>query len=299
MSEQHDIPEELKMLLAMTPQELRVVFTVKKQEATKTLTADDLEKPAYIAEYTFKGPETDIPIRVYTPEGTGPFPGIVFYHGGGWIFGDIEGYDSLCRAMCVGTGAVVISVAYRLAPEAKFPAPAEDAYAALAYAHDNAKTHNIDPERIAVSGDSAGGNLAAAVTLITRDRHGPKIKFQSLIYPSCNVASFDETQKDAPFMKYFADAYLKTPEDAQNLYASPIKADLNGLPPAFLLTCDTDTLRDDGRAYAQKLNASGVPCEYINVVGLDHGFIDVNKRLLPAVAQYQDAMFASLKAGLQ
>ncbi|KAI8578526.1 hypothetical protein K450DRAFT_246189 [Umbelopsis ramanniana AG] len=202
--------------------------------------------------------------------------------------------------MCVATEAVVISVGYRLASEFKFPAAAHDAYGALVHCYENPETYNIDRNRIAVAGDSAGGNLAAVVTLMSRDQRGPAIKYQCLIYPAVDIPRFfTEAYADAPMLQYFADAYLKSREDADNIYVSPLKADLTGLPPCFLLTCQSDSLLQEGKDYVQKLHESGVPCEYLNVVGLDHGFVDVNKHLEPKVAPHQDAIFAAMKKALQ
>ncbi|KAH8549776.1 lipase/esterase [Umbelopsis sp. PMI_123] len=300
MAESKEIPAHIKMLLAIPPQEVRTIFTVEKDKVLKQVKPSDLEQPAKLVDSTFKGPETDIPIRVYTPAGTGPFPAILFFHGGGWVFGDIPGYDSLCRAMCVATEAVVISVDYRLSPEAKFPAAINDCFGALVHCYENSEIYDIDPSRIAVVGDSAGGNLAAAVTLFSRDHQGPAIKFQVLIYPAVDVARFyTETHAGDPMSKYFADAYLNTPEDAQNIYVSPLRADLTGLPPCFLLTCESDALLPHGKKYVEKLQQSGVPCEYINALDVDHGFVDVNKHVEPKVAPYQDAIFAALKTALK
>ncbi|KAG2188095.1 hypothetical protein INT44_000846, partial [Umbelopsis vinacea] len=315
--------EQVKLLLELTPQDMRKMFKVQRTQLDSKLKPTDFEQPAKIIDSSFKGPESDIPIRVYTPEGTvltlstdtkrpvmllivnlitgsGPFPAIVFYHGGGWIFGDIPGYDSFCRAMCVATEAVVISVDYRLASEFKFPAAVHDTYGALVHCYENPETYNIDRNRVAVAGDSAGGNLAAATTLMSREHQGPAIKFQCLIYPAVDIPRFfTEAYVDSPMLPYFADAYLNSREEAANIYASPLKAVLTGLPPCFLLTCQSDPLLEEGKDYVKKLQESGVPCEYYNVDGLDHGFVDDNKHRDPKVAPHQDAVFAALKKGLQ
>ncbi|KAI9289554.1 Alpha/Beta hydrolase protein [Umbelopsis sp. AD052] len=300
MTSAQEKAEQVKLLLEMTPQDMRKMFKVQRTQLDSKLKPTDFEQPAKIIDSSFKGPESDIPIRVYTPEGSGPFPAIVFYHGGGWIFGDIPGYDSFCRAMCVATEAVVISVDYRLASEFKFPAAVHDTYGALVHCYENPETYNIDRNRVAVAGDSAGGNLAAVTTLMIREHRGPAIKFQCLIYPAVDIPRFfTEAYVDSPMLPYFADAYLNSREEAANIYVSPLKADLTGLPPCFLLTCQSDPLLEEGKDYVKKLQESGVPCEYYNVDGLDHGFVDVNKHRDPKVAPHQDAVFAALKKGLQ
>ncbi|KAJ2965079.1 hypothetical protein NQZ79_g209 [Umbelopsis isabellina] len=296
MTAEEEAAPNVEVLLALSAPELRATMIAFREKQTAHLPPPKLEEPANITDSDFQGPESIVPVRIYTPEGSGPFPGIVFYHGGGWVMGNLDVYDSVCRAMCVSTGAVLVSVDYRLAPESKFPAAVEDAYAALIHVKENAKTYNIDPTRIAVAGDSAGGNISAAVTLMSRDRNGPSIKFQCLIYPACDFTS--DAGKNKVMLEYFMNMYLSKPEDAENIYASPLRADLSGLPAAYILTCDDDALRDEGRAYSEKLKACGIPCEYVNVEGLSHGFFDQNKSHVPAIAKYQDGAFTALKKGL-
>ncbi|KAG2177767.1 hypothetical protein INT43_003014 [Umbelopsis isabellina] len=290
MTAEEEAAPNLEALLTMSAPELRATMIALREKQTAHCPPPKLEEPANITNSDFRGPESIVPVRIYTPKGSGPFPCIVFYHGGGWVFGNLDVYDSLCRAMCVGTGAVLVSVDYRLAPENKFPAAVEDAYAALLHVKKNAKIYNIDTTRIAVAGDSAGGNISAVVTLMTRDRKGPNIKFQCLIYPACDFRS--TAGQHSAMLQHKS-------EDADNIYASPLKADLSGLPAAYLLTCDDDVaLRDEGRAYYEKLEACGVPCEYVNMEGLSHGFFDQNKHQVPAIAKYQDDAFLAIKKGL-
>ncbi|CAM0141228.1 unnamed protein product [Umbelopsis sp. WA50703] len=280
MTTEEEQPINVEAFFTMSIAEVRETLKATRKNRLAQLPPAKLEEPSSITDSDFQGPESVIPIRIYTPEGSGPFPGIVFYHGGGWIMGDLETYDSVCRAMCVGTGAVLVSVDYRLAPEYKFPAATEDAYAGLIHVVANAKKYNIDPTRIAVAGDSAGGNISAAVTLMTRD-----LRLFGKTQAFLNTSSFRT-------------AYHRKPEDAESIYASPLLADLTGLPAAYLLTCDDDPLRDEGLAYCNKLKASGVPCEYTNVIGQSHGFFDRNKYQVPEVAQYHDAIFAAIKKAL-
>lgn len=231
------------------------------------------------------GPGDDIPIRVYTPEGFGPLPGVgplpvlVYFHGGGWVVGDVEAQDADCRMMANGAGCIVVSVDYCLAPENKFPAPAEDAYAATRWVAENAARLGGDETRIAVGGGSAGGNLAAVVALMARDRGGPSLACQVLTVPvtdrDFDTKSYRENGEDYVLtrdeMMWFWDHYLSSDDEADHPYASPLRApDLSGLPPAFIQTAEYDPLRDEGRAYADRLEAVGVPVKYRCYEGMIH-----------------------------
>ena len=228
------------------------------------------------------GPGGEIPIRIYTPQGgSSPRPVIVYYHGGGWVIGTLETHDPLCRHLAKETGAVVVSVDYRLAPEHKFPAGPEDCYAATRWASEHAAEIGADPKRLAVGGDSAGGNLAAAVSLMARDRGKPAIALQLLIYPvtehGYETASYRENAKglllEKDSMVWFWNHYLASPADGQNPYASPLRArDLKGLPPAMVVTAEFDPLRDEGEAYAKRLREAGVTVKTKRYDGLIHGF---------------------------
>jgi len=224
---------------------------------------------------------TTIPVRIYTPEGNGPFPVFVYYHGGGWVIGNLETADASCRMLANRTGNLVISVDYRLAPEYKFPIPAEDSYAALEWVHENASSFNGDPTQIVVGGDSAGGNLSAVVSLMSRDRKGPPISAQILIYPvTCleyNSPSYHEFQEgfglDRELMIWFGNHYIKSDEDIRHGYVAPLLAeDTSHLPRAFVITAENDVLRDEGAAYAEKLKSAGVDVEYTCEVGMVHGY---------------------------
>lgn len=228
-----------------------------------------------------------IPIRIYTPVGEGPFPLFVFFHGGGFVVGDVESYDVTCRILAIKTGAKVISVDYRLAPEHPFPAAPEDCYVATKWVAEHAKELNGDPCNIIVGGDSAGGTLAAAVTLMARDRKTPVISKQILIYP---VTDFHQQGIPSPYPSYsenadgfgvtnthmglFWDLYLEKEEDRSHPYASPIRAaELNSLPPALLLTAEYDVLRDEGEQYGRRLHEAGVSVRAKRFEGIIHGFL--------------------------
>lgn len=227
------------------------------------------------------GPDREIGVRIYTPTGEGPFPALLYYHGGGWTLGDLDTADVLCRQIANEVNCVVVSVDYRLAPENKFPAATDDAFAAYLWVCDNSTLLNVTPSVIAVSGDSAGGNLAAAVALMARDQHVQLPLFQLLLCPVTNYAFDSQSYIEnavgygltTETMKWFWRNYLNDVEDGNNPYASPLSAsDLSGLPPALIITAEYDPLRDDGEQYAQRLHASGVSVELTRYDGMVHGF---------------------------
>lgn len=223
-----------------------------------------------------------VPARVYRPHGDGPFPVVMMFHGGGWVIGDLETADSQSREVCRGAGAVVISVDYRLAPEHRFPAAAEDCYSATKWAAEYVGGHDGDAGSLAVVGDSAGGNLAAVVAQMARDRGGPRIAFQLLVYPVTDGVNFDTASyRDnaegylltAEAMHWFWDHYVPSPDDRRNPYASPLLAsDLSALPPALVMTAEYDPLRDEGEAYGRALTKAGVDAEVVRYDGFIHGF---------------------------
>ncbi len=240
------------------------------------------EAVANVENLRIPGPAGEIPIRVYTPKGEGPFPILVFFHGGGWVIGNLDTHDSICRSLANGAGCVVVSVDYRLAPEHKFPAAAEDAYSATRWVAANTDRLDGDPARISVGGDSAGGNLAAVVSLMARDKGGPALIYQLLIYPTTNLSSFDTKSFSEhgeryiltkASMAYYRDHYIGGKEDAENPYASPLLAkDLKGLPPALVITAEFDVLTDESKAYAERLVEAGVPVTYTCYEGMIHPF---------------------------
>jgi acetyl esterase len=260
----------------MTPDEARrqMARRAAPEQQIPSVSIDDRAVP---------GPGGDVPVRIYTPGGAGPFGALVYYHGGGWVLGNIAMTDLPCRLLAKASGCVVVSVDYRLAPEHKFPAPAEDCFAAVKWLSDNAASVNCDPSRIAVGGTSAGGNLAAVVALMARDRGGPPIAFQLLIYPATrrelDTNSHRQFASDNYYilsradMEWFWNHYLANPADAANPYACPDRAvTLKGLPPALVITAEFDPLRDEGEAYAARLREEGVPSVLRRYNGVTHGF---------------------------
>ncbi len=227
------------------------------------------------------GPGGEILARVYTPEGDGPFPVLVYFHGGGWVIANLEVYEPSCRALCNAAESIVVSVAYRQAPEHKYPAAVDDAYAATQWVIANAAQLNGDPSCVAVAGESAGGNLATVVCLKSRDEGGRMPAAQLLVYPvtdsRMNTPSYSENRDAKPLnaamMPWFWKHYLENPEDGHQPYASPMMAnDLGGLPPAIVITAEIDPLRDEGEAYAQRLADAGVSVKAARYDGVTHEF---------------------------
>jgi acetyl esterase len=242
------------------------------------------------------GPGGALPVRVYRPKD--PQRGVlVYFHGGGWVIGSLEGADGACRALANRSRCVVISIGYRLAPETKFPGPVEDAYAAVRWVADNAADLRIDPARIAVGGSSAGGNLAVVAALVARDRGGPKIAFQLLTVPVTELSSKAESHREfaegygltSADMEWFGRHYVRTEADADEPYASVLRADLHGLPPAFVITAECDPLRDDGEEYARRLSKLGIAARFRRYPGMFHGFMSFPGALPEAAEAFDDA----------
>jgi acetyl esterase len=236
-----------------------------------------------------------IPARIYTPktlrQADGPAGGLVFFHGGGWVIGDLDSHDVACRKLAVEGQLIVISVDYRRAPEHKFPAAVEDAIAATAWIAAHAREFGIDPERLLVGGDSAGGNLAAVVALAARDGNGPSISGQVLIYPATDFAMTHASHREPEtsillthsVIRWFRDHYLNGEADVGDWRASPARANtLAGLPPAYVLTAGADPLRDEGDEYARRLKEAGVAVTHRTFPGQFHGFFTMGKLLQQA-----------------
>jgi acetyl esterase len=260
---------------------------------------------AAVADRTIPGPAGDLAVRVYTPHGQPPLPIVVWFHGGGWVVGTLDTYDTVCRALAAAAPAVVVAVDYRLAPEHRYPAAAEDAYAATLWASRNAAELGGSQQRLAVAGDSAGGNLAAVIALGARDRGGPAIGFQLLVYPitdhGMDTASYrehaDGYQLTAAGMRWYWDHYLGG-ADGGAPDASPLRAAFfGGLPPALVITAEHDVLRDEGEAYAARLRAAGVPAAVSRYPGMVHGFFRWRAVTPAAEAALQEAA-AAVRAAL-
>ena len=264
-----------------TPAEVRA-SRAQNAEAMAAMAGPE-QAVARVENRTIPGPAQPIPVRVYWPVTGKTLPVFVYLHGGGWVFGTIDAVDRNCRALANAAECVVVNVDYRLAPENKFPAAADDAYAVVAHIAAHPEEFGADASRIAVGGDSAGGNLAAVTCLMARDRNGPRLAFQLLVYP---VVDYDDdrpstTENDGYLltrasMKYFWDHYVSSPEQGRQPYASPINAQsLAGLPPAIVITAECDPLRDQGEAYAQGLEQAGVPVTLKCYAGAIHVFFQM------------------------
>lgn len=241
------------------------------------------------------GPGGPLAARIYTPVGlTGRVtPACVYYHGGGWVIGDLDSHDAICRQLANESGCRVVAVDYRLAPENKFPAAFDDAYAALVWTEANASDHHINPNRLAVAGDSAGGNLAAAVALHTRLKGGPQLKYQVLFYPVTQARAQTASMHDLATgyflekagMDWFCDQYLPAGADVNDPRVSPLAAkDVSGVAPAYVLVAGFDPLKDEGKDYAAKLKAAGVAVDYVEFESMIHGFLGM-AGLVPQAGQ--------------
>jgi acetyl esterase len=239
------------------------------------------EPVAHVENRVIPGLAGDIPVRVYTPQGSGPFPVLVYFHGGGWVIGDLNTHDGICRSLTNLASCLVVSVGYRLAPEHKFPAAPDDCYAVTCWLAEHAASLNGDPSRIAVGGDSAGGNLTAVVAQMARDRGGPSLVFQLMVYPVTDLnATAPSIQENAEGyfltrddMVWFTNHYLNSDDEKNNPLASPLLApDLHGLPPALIITAEYDPLRDEGEMYGQRLIEAGVPVVISRYDGMIHAF---------------------------
>ncbi|MBI5265136.1 MAG: alpha/beta hydrolase [Bradyrhizobium sp.] len=250
---------------------------------------------ASVEPLSIPAPHGQIPARVYTPkklrQKDGLSPALVFFHGGGWVIGDLETHDVVCRKLADQGELIVVSVDYRLAPEHKFPAAVDDSIAATKWIAANAKQLGIDADRLSVGGDSAGGNLAAVVSIAARDGDGPAIAGQVLIYPAvdCALAHPSHSEPETSILlthsviRWFYDHYLDSTADVHDWRASPARATtLIGLPPAYVLTAGADPLRDEGDEYAERLKRAGVPVTYKHFPGQFHGFFTMGKLLQQA-----------------
>lgn len=243
------------------------------------------------------GDGTSLPLRVYTPNTQGPRPVVLYFHGGGFVAGDLDVVDEPARAVANATGATVVTAAYRLAPEHAFPAASDDATAALHWVVDNIADHGGNPDNVVLMGDSAGGNLAVSTALRARDTQGPHITALVLIYPAlhpnADLPSRTEFTEGyllgAADMDFFWKNYLQKPEDANNPYAVPPIADLTGLPATLVVTTENEVIRDEAEQFADSLRAAGVECRHTRLDGLVHGVFWLSGAI-PRSSEIQDAV---------
>ncbi|CAN5858627.1 alpha/beta hydrolase [soil metagenome] len=257
-----------------------------------------------VVDRTVPGAAGPIPVRIYTPKGSGPFPILVYYHGGGWVIADLDTYDASPRALANLANAVVVSAHYRQGPEHKFPAAHQDAFAAYRWVLANARSLEGDSSNVAVAGESAGGNLAAAVSMMARDSGARMPAHQVLIYPiagyDLDTPSYRENAEakplNKPTMQWFFDQYLRSAEDGNNPLIDLVHADLERLPPATVITAQIDPLRSEGKALADRLESAGVQVDYRNYEGSTHEFFGMGAVLDDAKAAQQQAAEGLRKA---
>jgi acetyl esterase/lipase len=280
--------------------------------ASAVASAGPVEPVGQVAERVFPGPAGDRPARVYRPAGEGPWPVLVYFFGGGWSLGTLDTCDGVCRSLTNAARCVTVAVSYRLAPEHKFPAAVEDCHAGAAWVAAHAADLGVDAGRMAVGGDSSGGNLAAAVSLLARDQGGPALVHQLLVYPNTDYQAGTPSLRDmtdqhffnAEAVRWYWGLYLASPEDGANPLASPLRAgDLSGLPPATVITAEYDPLRDEGERYAARLAEAGVPVELTRYDGMAHGFftmagdLEVAREAVAAAAARLRGAFGPAPAG--
>ena len=263
-----------------------------------------------VRELTADGPAGPVRLRLYRPRGvaaSAPLPALIFFHGGGWVIGDMDTHDVLCRQITDGADISVVNVDYRLAPEEKFPAAVDDAWVATRWVAGHATELGIDAARLAVGGDSAGGNLAAVVALLARDQGAPPIRFQVLIYPVTDVGAESPSYTEfadgfmltRDSMRWFIGHYLRTKDDAADWRVSPLRApSVAGVAPALMVTAGFDPLRDEGDAYARKLREAGVRVDSISYGGMIHGFAPMG-RLIEAGNRAVAHVAATLREALR
>jgi acetyl esterase len=310
--------------MALDPQVKAILDQMASLPAFETMSVPDARKQtiertaagklptlpvASVVNRVIPGPAGDLPVRIYTPNGAGPFPLMVFFHGSGFVVCNLDTHDGSCRNLCSAGGCVVVSVDYRLAPEDKFPAGPDDCYAATKWAAAHARELNADGPRIVIAGDSAGGNLVAVTALMVRDKGGPALRGQLMIYPVTDyykpghpsyIDNAEGYGLTAAGMRWFWGHYLNNEAEANNPYVSPLRADnLRGLPPALIITAEYDVLRDEGERYGKRLTEAGVPTKVTRYDGMHHGFfqmygiVDKAKKALEEAVTWLKERFAS------
>jgi acetyl esterase len=298
-------PQVEGLLTAMEAEGRPPIHTLSVAEARigseeiAALSGDRIEVGA-VRDITIPVDGADVGARVYTPEGTGPHPIVMFFHGGGWVVCSLDTHDNIARAICRDAAAVVVSVDYRMAPEFRYPTAAYDCFAATKWVADNAPSLGGDASRMAVCGDSAGGNLSAVVSQMARDAGGPSITFAALIYPAVDMTakggSLDENAAgyflETIGMEWFMGHYLSDEERAETMASPLLHENLSGLPPCFVATCEYDPLRDEGEAYAAALKSAGCHVESKRYDGLIHGaanmtgVLDLGRQLVADVSSH-------------
>ena len=289
----------------LSPKDARQLFI-----ETRPLSTPNPPAIGVVKNVAAEGPHGPIPLRLYRPSGVPEstrLPVHVYFHGGGWVIGDLETHDVLCRQLTAASGACVVAVDYRLAPEHKFPAAVDDAWAATRWIVGHGAELGVDGGRLSVGGDSAGGNLAAVVALMARDAGGPAVALQVLVYPVTDLGAEAKSYVDfadgymltRESMRWFRAHYLARPGDATDWRASPLRAaSLAGLPPALVITAGFDPLRDEGEAYAARLRDAGVMVDSVCFGGMIHGFAGMGKVLgsaLRVVTLMGDALRQALR----
>jgi acetyl esterase len=289
----------------LSPKDARQLFRETRPASTPTP-----PEIGAVNDLLAEGPTGAVPVRIYRPVGAAAdalLPGLVYFHGGGWVIGDLETHDVLCRQLTAEARVSVVAVDYRLAPEHKFPAAADDAWAATRWLVANAARLGIDAKRLAVGGDSAGGNLAAVVALMARDAGAPSIACQVLLYPVTDASTESPSYRafadgyllTLDSMRWFIDHYLASNDQANDWRVSPLRAaSLAGLPPTLILTAGFDPLRDEGEAYARALRDAGVRVDYSCYGGMIHGFVPMG-RLIDAGNRAVAHIAASLREALR
>ena len=285
----------------LPPAEARAAYEIVAAEHTTD------EPLGTVTDTSFDGPAGRVAVRIYLPMGDGPFPATVYLHGGGWVIGSIRTHDALCRSLAARSGCAVVAPDYGLAPECPFPAGLEDCYATLRWVERYGVAHGIDGTRLAVAGDSSGGNLAAATALLTHYRGGPTLRLQVVLYgvtdqgyeePSCRDLGTGYLPTLA-MMRWFTEQYLTDRAQVSDPRASPLRASqFDGLPAAYVVTAEYDLLRDQGKAYAERLRTAGVPVAYHEAKGMIHGFMHLLANRLEDGQRAIDDTAAALKVAL-
>src|SRR5437763_1018834 len=283
--------EALSPLFTLGPEQRRLALDEAQSGRVR-------KHPVDIEDLTITdGPSAQVALRILRPQhAQAPLPVIVYIHGTGWVFGNIQTHDRLIRELAVGAEAAVVFPNYRLSPEAKYPTAIEECYSAVKWVAERGREHGMDPERLAVAGDSVGGNMAAAVTLLSRERGGPDIRLQLLFYPVTEAAFDTESYQQfaegyylrRDTMMWFWDQYTANPGERKEITASPLRAStqqLKGLPPALVITAEADVLRDEGEAYAHKLREAGVRVTAVRFQGTIHDFVMLNALATTAAAR--------------